>query len=203
MFHVEPSYYAWGHRVQKCPLFLQMPHMPKKKTNERQSVSKPVSTRRVVRPPRSTGSNIEVIARVVIVHGGRVLLCQSVKHGYFYLPGGHVEFGEAAAAAAVREIDEELGVHLRMGPLAMVSEGVFKAKRQHHEINLVFHVEPLHGGSSIPRGLLKPKSREKHIAFRWVDLASAQDLDIRPTAIKAWLASGMDGEAVEWISEVA
>lgn len=137
----------------------------------------------------------------MVVHRGRVLLCQSVKHGYFYLPGGHVEFGEAAAAAAAREIEEELGVTLSMGPLAMVSEGVFNAKRRHHEINLVFHVEPLHSGSSIPKGLLKPRSREKHIAFRWVDLAAAQDLDIRPTAAKAWLASGMGGEGVEWISE--
>ncbi|MBX3405475.1 MAG: NUDIX domain-containing protein [Phycisphaeraceae bacterium] len=176
--------------------------MAKKKMIKRKSVSKPRSTRKVARPPLPTGSNIEVIARAVIVHRGRVLLCQSVKHGYLYLPGGHVEFGEAAAAAAAREIEEELGVNLSMGSLAMVSEGVFNAKRRHHEINLVFHVELSNRASPIPQGLLKPKSREKHIAFRWVDLAAAQDLDIRPTAVKAWLAGGMDGEGVEWISEV-
>jgi ADP-ribose pyrophosphatase YjhB (NUDIX family) len=43
-------------------------------------------------------TRIEVIARGVMFHEEHVLLCQNCKHGYYYLPGGHVEPGEAAAA---------------------------------------------------------------------------------------------------------
>jgi len=153
--------------------------------------------------PRSTRNHpnpeIELIARGALVRDGQVLMCQSAKHGYFYLPGGHVEFGETAAAAAEREIQEELGVKVRAGSLGLVSEGAFAAKRKHHEVNLVFHIEH---PSPWPRGLSKPKSQEDHIAFRWVELAAVQDLDIRPTAVKAWLAAGLGDDRIEWVSEI-
>ncbi len=111
-----------------------------------------------------------------------------------------MEFGESAAAAVAREIQEELGVEAGVGRLALVSEGSFVAKQDHHEINLVFLMEP---PSRWPRSLVKPKSREAWIAFRWVDLAAAQDLDIRPMSVKAWIASGLANGGVEWVSEIA
>ncbi len=46
--------------------------------------------------------HIETIARAVILRRAHVLLCQNKEHGYFYLPGGHVEFGETAADAVKR-----------------------------------------------------------------------------------------------------
>ncbi len=110
-----------------------------------------------------------------------------------------MEFGESAAAAAEREIHEELGLAVKVGDLAIVSEGAFAAKRQHHEINIVFHVEH---PSPWPKSLNKPKSREPQIAFRWVELAAVQDLDVRPTAVKAWLAAGLGDGSIEWVSEV-
>ena len=175
-----------------------------KKQNKKSKVGK--SKQNTTSKPKAKGSarniekhDVEFIARGALVRDGQVLLCQSVKHEYFYLPGGHVEFGESAAAAAEREIYEELGVKVRAGALALVSEGAFSAKRKHHEINLVFHVEH---PSPWPKSLNKPKSQEPQIAFRWVELAAVQDLDIRPTAVKAWLAAGLGDGSVEWVSEI-
>jgi 8-oxo-dGTP diphosphatase len=145
-------------------------------------------------------SHIEVIARLALLREGRVLLCRSVKHGYMYLPGGHVEVGESAAAAAEREILEELGASVRADELALISEGCFYAgKRAHHEVNLVFRAER---PDRWPRALTAPKSLEKGIEFLWVDLAAVTDLDIRPQAVKAWLAAEMGEGAVEWVSEI-
>lgn len=128
---------------------------------------------------------MELIARGVLLDGERVLLCQNKKHGYLYLPGGHIEFGEPAAGAVEREFLEETGLRVHAGRLLMIDEGTFAtAKRTHHEINLVFHVE--HTGSRTP----KVQSQEEHIAFMWVDLAAAPELDIRPLSAKALLASG-------------
>jgi ADP-ribose pyrophosphatase YjhB (NUDIX family) len=141
-------------------------------------------------------SEIEVIARGLILDGGRVLLCRNVKHGYYYLPGGHVEFGEAAAAAVARELQEECGLQVRVGECGLVTEGVFETKRkQHHEVNIVFHVEPIGSLDGV-------KSLEAEIAFDLVELAALTDLDVRPEAIKAWLVAGR-GTGCEFHSEVS
>jgi len=150
-------------------------------------------------PAAPSGEHIEIIARGCLVHGSRVLLCRNLKHGYLYLPGGHVEFGESAAAALAREFLEECAVKLRVGDLALVSEGRFQThKRQHHEINLVFHVEQV--GGPKPEVL---RSREDAIGFEWVELAAVPETDIRPLAVKAWLAAGSsESERVIWVSEM-
>jgi 8-oxo-dGTP diphosphatase len=132
---------------------------------------------------------IEVIARGALLRDGHVLLCRSVEHGYSYLPGGHVEFGEAAAAAVERELEEEAGLKVRAGRLALVTEAAFSTrKKDHHEVNLVFHVEPmapLKGGNPPP----PIRSREPEIAFDWVELAAIPETDVRPDAVRAWLAA--------------
>jgi 8-oxo-dGTP diphosphatase len=141
--------------------------------------------------------HIEVIARGLLLRDGQALLCRSVRDGYLYLPGGHVEFDEPAAVALARELVEECGLSVRVGPLLLVTEERFDHKRRHHEINLVFHVEPARGPA--PETVT---SREPDIAFEWVPLAAAQELDVRPPTIRAWLAAGgrNDAPGAGWVS---
>jgi ADP-ribose pyrophosphatase YjhB (NUDIX family) len=142
-------------------------------------------------------NHIEVISRGVLVRDGRVLLCRNERGGYYYLPGGHVEFGESAAVALAREFEEECGVKVRAGECVLVSEGTFEAgKRQHHEVNLMFHVEAVD-----PAALDDVRSKEGEIGFEWVDLAALVDLDLRPDSIRAWLVSGGQ-TGIQWVSEV-
>lgn len=147
--------------------------------------------------------HIEVIARAVLIRNGRVLLCRNVSGGYHYLPGGHVEFGEPAAAALARELAEEAALSVRVGACALVSENVFRAgSREHHELNLVFHVE--HAASDA-RAIVQVHSRETGIAFDWIELAAVVDLDIRPASAKAWLMSADHARAAiipQWVSEL-
>ncbi len=146
--------------------------------------------------------HIEIIARGLLIQNGRALLCQDRKGGYYYLPGGHIEFNEAAAVALAREFKEETGLGVQVGACALITDGTFTQKGQSkHELNLVFHVEHPHppDRSHVPDEI---KSKEDHIAFEWVDLAAAVDLDIRPLVIKAWLASGAPA-GLSWVSEFA
>jgi 8-oxo-dGTP diphosphatase len=137
---------------------------------------------------------IELIARALIRRDDRVLLCKSVKHNYLYLPGGHIEFGEASAAALAREINEEMGVSSSVGDLALIHEHFFRqGPHLHHELNLVFHVE-------LERDDVT--SREKKIAFEWVALNELDDLDLRPSMLQAWLPHApVPGGVPRWISE--
>ncbi|WP_305786374.1 NUDIX domain-containing protein [Symbioplanes lichenis] len=50
-------------------------------------------------------------------HRGRVLLVEPTYTDYWEIPGGAVEADESPYAAAVREVDEELGLPLRPGRL--------------------------------------------------------------------------------------
>jgi len=86
-----------------------------------------------------------MISRGLMVAEGHVLLCRSLKGGYSYLPGGHVEWGEPAATALAREFAEETGLQVNVGGLLAVSENAFiQNGKRRHELNLVFHVEHPH-----------------------------------------------------------
>lgn len=135
------------------------------------------------------GSHIEVIARGVSRRGNSVLLCRNDKRGYLYLPGGHVEVGERAEDALVREFAEECGVKVSIGDLALTCEASFgQGANLVHEVNLVFHVEPLPDSLTV-------LSLEPGISFHWIDSAAIAGLDLRPDPIKAWLMSGGAGSS--------
>lgn len=143
-----------------------------------------------VNPPHSptdgvsAPARIEILARGLLVVEGKVLLCRNVKHGYRYLPGGHVEPGESAASALAREFLEESGVEVRVGPLLLTSEHGFVQKgRPRHEINLVFHVE------QPPEGIRRADwpSLEPGIVFDWVAAGEIAVSDLRPRTISDWV----------------
>ncbi|MCW5777508.1 MAG: NUDIX domain-containing protein [Phycisphaeraceae bacterium] len=141
--------------------------------------------------------HIEIIARGLAVQGQQLLVCSSRKHGYLYLPGGHVERGESSASALVREFMEETGLEVVAGSLLLVSENAFtQSGRDRHEINLVFHVE------HPPTWPLHVQSLESDIEFRWIELAAVVDADLRPATIKAWVVAGCRPDGWVWHRDV-
>ncbi len=69
-------------------------------------------------------------AAAIVVDGTRVALIERRNdRGVYYLfPGGHIEGGETPAAAAAREVREELGLDVEVGPL--VAEVTFNGAVQ-------------------------------------------------------------------------
>ncbi|WKW51395.1 NUDIX domain-containing protein [Rhodomicrobium lacus] len=134
----------------------------------------------------SGANTIEVIARAVIRRGDQVLLCQ-MKEGanWWFLPGGHVEFGELVKEALLRELEEELGLRqVTIKSLIGTVENKFPVgDRIQHELNLVFEVE------ETEEQLIE--SREVHLEFAFLDV---NETLILPTALQngllEWLNSG-------------
>lgn len=134
---------------------------------------------------RGTPKRIELIARGLAMRDGSVLLCRSVSGGYAYLPGGHVEPGEASEDALVREFMEEAGLVVAAGPLLLAAEARFtQAGRPRHELTLVFHVEPT-AADGWPSGVV---SHEADISFAWIAMSRVQKEGVLPACIRDWLA---------------
>ena len=132
---------------------------------------------------------IEILARGVCVKEGRLLVCQTRGSSITYLPGGHVEFGEGAAEALVREIGEEMGRRCRVKRFMGCAEHVFRQKgRKHVEMNLVFEVTI--AGIRPDRD---PPSREGHLAFFWIPMDNLKGGRLEPeplqTSLPAWMRS--------------
>jgi 8-oxo-dGTP pyrophosphatase MutT (NUDIX family) len=133
---------------------------------------------------------IELIVRAVIVQDSRLLLAHSIGEAWYFLPGGHVEPGEPAAAALRRELEEELGVRTLHvgGVIAIVENRYADARGDHHEVNLVHRVAV---GDAIEG------SRESHLGFRWLDLSELGGVDLRPHPVAELVRAGLDGPQLD------
>jgi 8-oxo-dGTP diphosphatase len=131
----------------------------------------------------SKRSEIEVLARGVCVQDGRLLVCQGKRDRNTYLPGGHVDFGERAAEALRREIEEELGVAAKVGDFLGAVEHTFVQRgKRHCEINLVFRMR-IDALSPTRR----PPAQEDWIAFTWIPLRGLKRSRLEPWPLVALL----------------
>lgn len=109
-------------------------------------------------------SKFHHIVRAVMIKDEKLLVAEYIGHHYF-LPGGHVEIGESAENALIRELREELGVNCSIQQFLGVIENQWQDKEVlHHEINHIFEVESQDLHTDLP-----PKSSESHLAFQWID----------------------------------
>ncbi len=145
----------------------------------------------------SSKNNIHVLARAVITQEDHILVChtQDMTPNYYFLPGGHVEVGESAGAAVLRELKEEGGIEGRIKRFLGCLEHSFdpnRGKCHSHEYNFYFEVEA--------KGLALHKEipqLEPHIKLMWVPVTELSSLDFRPKPLKEmlpkWLASDLEG----------
>ncbi len=87
-------------------------------------------------------------AYAVCVHDGRVLLAQlsgrTGSPGTWTLPGGGIDHGEDPRDAVVREVHEETGLRVQLGPLLDVDSVHFTGRspsgvlEDYHAVRLVF-----------------------------------------------------------------
>ncbi|MFN8109561.1 MAG: (deoxy)nucleoside triphosphate pyrophosphohydrolase [Thermoleophilia bacterium] len=136
-----------------------------------------------------SGGRRTVVVAAVIIRGGRVLVSQRMpdagQPGRWEFPGGKRERGESDQQALVRELREELGLHLRVGErMWAVTAG---------PLELRFYRVPWEAGQR-PRAIWVAQ-------FRWVRLEDlpgypfppADDELVRRLAAGEWGAPGGAG----------
>lgn len=126
-------------------------------------------------PPLSEApESIRIRAAVMVVQDGCVLLVRHQKNGrtYWLLPGGGMEFGEDAPQTARREVEEETGLQVEVGVLALVSE-TLAPDGSRHVVNLVFRARAV-------GGLLRVGQEERLAEARFVPWGELPTLEMHP-----------------------
>lgn len=108
---------------------------------------------------------------------GKVLLIQRARPslGQWSLPGGHVEFGETALAAAQRELLEESGVHADLAEFVGLYEIIRANPAMHYAIACYCGLWT--SGEA--------KASSDALTVRWVALAELYLLDFAPNVREA------------------
>ena len=132
---------------------------------------------------------IEVIVRALILRTNKILLCRRVDRDYWFLPGGHVEWGESAQYALARELKEELDVAFKKFTFIGATENFFEG---HQEVNFVFLAS---GGNPAETSV------EKHLEFRFVSRKDFSKMNVVPQFLKKSILKWLLTKTPFWTSE--
>ncbi len=134
-------------------------------------------------------SHIHSVARGFLVRGEEIILCRVKDAKWFFLPGGHIEDGESARTALLRELHEEIGNgDYKINSFIGVCENIFPLEEDvlQHEINIIFEVD-------VPNEL-KVNTKEDHIEFVSIAKNNLKDYKILPTTLKDGLIEWLENE---------
>jgi 8-oxo-dGTP diphosphatase len=125
---------------------------------------------------------VEVAASIVCAPDGRVLMAErtpgQVSPGFWELPGGKIDAGESAEQAAIRELDEEIGIRALAVRPWIAYEHVFPLRRIRVQF---FKVERWEG---------TPHGREGQ-RLAWIDPAIPSIAPILPSVERVLGALGL------------
>jgi len=136
----------------------------------------------------------EVCVRTVIQKREKILVCWNKEKGYYFFPGGHLNFGESIARALSREIKEELGIEIKEFSFIGIVDNIYEeGGKKHHEINLIFRV--------IPKKIIS-ESKENHISFFLFDKKRFSKEKVLPIALKKAILKWLKDKKIFWASQI-
>ena len=137
----------------------------------------------------------EIRVRAIIEKDNKFLVCKHKDKSkkYYFLPGGHVEFGETGEEAIIRELKEELTISVKKVSLIGGMEDIFTKEdgEKHHDINLFFHVE---------FDDVEDKSKEDEIDFVFLSKEEFLNEKVYPLVIPKAIIQWQKDKKIFWIN---
>jgi 8-oxo-dGTP diphosphatase len=118
-------------------------------------------------------------ASAIIISKRHILLIHRIRSGqdYYAFPGGHIEKGESAEEACIREVLEETGLHTSW--LQPAFDYVNLTKMAHY-----FFVQVHPGILTLGGPEALKRSEENRYLLEWIPLVQIGKYDLRPNAIR-------------------
>lgn len=125
----------------------------------------------------------------IVYHDGDLLLCGMDQLDYTFLPGGKVKMGESTVQALSRELHEELGRDIRIGPLTLVVENLYQGDELNHEICFYYQVPwPADLSANVVND-----GREAGHCFTWKPFTSLDSTPFQPAVLVPYLVTPNEG----------
>ncbi|WP_024416998.1 NUDIX hydrolase [Streptococcus suis] len=135
-----------------------------------------------------------VRATGLVVQDEKLYLVKSPE-GIYYTLGGAIQLGETTEEAVQREMQEEIGIDVEVGPLAFIVENQFTLQeKSYHQIEFLYIVTPL----SNPATNLEEGNFIRQC--EWVTFADLEKLDLNPAFLKTELAN-WDGQLKHFMNK--
>jgi len=120
-------------------------------------------------------------------------VCRRKGKNYYFFPGGHVEFGEGAQKALIRELKEELDLPVQKVSFIGAMENIFNEDhKKKHEFNLVFEVQARD---------VRDKSAEDYLEFHFLDLKRLAKEKVLPIALRDQVLKWLKNKKIFWVSK--
>ncbi|HEM4050907.1 TPA: NUDIX hydrolase [Streptococcus suis] len=124
-----------------------------------------------------------VRATGLLVKDEKLFLVRAPEGNYYTL-GGAIKLGETTKEAVQREMQEELGIDVEVGPLAFIVENQFNLQeKSYHQIEFLYLVTPL----SEPIAYLEEGGSIRQC--EWIAFTDLKNLDINSAFLKTELAT--------------
>ena len=134
----------------------------------------------------SSGRGITFMYRVggVAMHEDRLLVEKNLEHGFCFVPGGRVEYGENALETLEREVREELGEEVTVGRLVVVADNIFELDgERYQEVGLYFLIE-FAPGAEVLRRQGPFSGTEPGTTFQWIRLDEIEQAGLFPVFLR-------------------
>ncbi len=119
----------------------------------------------------------------ILIHHEHVL-CQLASHeDFWFLPGGRAELGESASVTLLREMQEELGLHMKIEQLLYVVENFFTdSDDTWHELGLYFLITAPADSylNQSLESIMRVDEAGNHLRFDWLPIAQLEELPLYP-----------------------
>jgi 8-oxo-dGTP pyrophosphatase MutT (NUDIX family) len=138
------------------------------------------------------GLQFDFRVAAIAIHRDHVLLLRVEQYDFWFLPGGHVEMGELADAALLREMREETGLDVGIDRIVWVVENFFTLDgKPHHELGFFYLVTlPAEAAQlDLTKEFYGKEENGTPLIFQWHRVEALTNLKIFPSFLNTGLTA--------------